>query len=165
MRIAIRSHPPAKEPDLFVPLISDAAQSEVVAVVAATAVEHVSIVQIDAVSVTRIIRIACPRSTACAKGRPEGLKIIRPRFIITRACIRITMPCFMLPNIIIAAAKIRDRYHPAPNGLTVVLRAPPVHFAAGPLVSPNAGNCYWCARGAFTRPIRRRFRAGTIVLS
>ena len=136
------TRPKAKEPDLFVPLIPDAAQS--VAVEGATVGVHVTIDQTDVVSATRIPRIACPKSIACAKGRPEGLKIIR----IT-SCI--------------AAVKIRDRYHPASNRLTIVLCAPPVHFAAGFLICPDTGNCYWCARGALTRPIRRRFRAGLVL--
>ena len=134
------------------PLIPDAAQSVEVGV--ATAVDRVTIVQTDVVSVTRIIRIACPKNTACAKGRPEGLKIIR-----------ITNPRCIVIHIVIAAAKIRDRYHPAPNGLTIVLRAPPVHFAAGFLVSPNAGNILRCVRDGHTLAIGRRFRAGITVLS
>ena len=158
------TRPKAKEPDLFVPLIPDAAQNEVDD--AAIDVAHVTIVQSDVVSATRIIQIACPRSTACAKGRPEGLKIIRPLvFIISRTCIRIAIPPCFRAHIIIATTKISDRSHTSPNGLTIVLCTPPGHWAAGLLVSPNAGNCYWCARGALTRAIRRRFRAGIIVLA
>ena len=156
------TRPKAKEPDLFVPLIPDAAQSEVDD--AAIDVAHVTIVQTDVVSATRIIRIACPKSTACAKGPLKRLHIRGACPFVGRCCIRIAIPPCFRAHIIIATTKIRDRYHPASNGLTIVLCTPPVHCAAGLLVSPNAVNCYWCARGAFTRPIRRRFRAGIIVL-
>ena len=54
------TRPKAKEPDLFVPLIPNAAQCGVAAAVVAIDVGHDTIGQIDVVSVTRTPRIACP---------------------------------------------------------------------------------------------------------
>ena len=62
------TRPKAKEPDLFVPLIPDAAQS-VVGGGGAIADAHVTTGQIDVVSVTRIIRIACPIKITLTKSR------------------------------------------------------------------------------------------------